>query len=464
MFYDYYGDYDYADKWVSAALAGTDMSFTSLKFGPNNFATMHVDARKEAAQKGSAYMNVWMYAIREFEDAIDDCINCVADCNAHSTNSGSVHAWDEGVAFYAGAREGTAQGGNSAGKMVYRLAEKRCTNFGTCGAAGGATSGISMVNSELFKAGGLFATGRDLLQQGHCHKVRPVVEQIVSLMTVPLVQGTLRYAYKVGNVAAEQKAKNAAEGSTFAAAVLPMVNYCHAASAAVVANHMKFGLTFDAAGLNPTPIGSVPDFAAVKSALEAVYPCLGITCAHVGALGGVIASQTATAAKCTDPTSNHIAWTPIVAAAKIVAGDKKNQVSVQVKAAGVVSDYDATNKVAGVEANAVTVTVTAGSVILDFVIITADPAAAAAVKATIATALKDKTLASTALGVTVEAVPTVAVVAVPKAKTDSDDGLSTGAMVGIAVGAVVGLLLIGGIIFMVMKNGKNVNPKEHSNP
>ena len=54
-----------------------------------------------------------------------------------------------------------------------------------------------MVNSELFKAGGLFAHGRDLLQQGECSKVRPIVEQIVSLMTVPLVQGTLRYAYRV---------------------------------------------------------------------------------------------------------------------------------------------------------------------------------------------------------------------------------------------------------------------------
>ena len=132
MFYDYYGDFDYADKWVSAALGGTDMSFTSGKFGPNNFATMHVDARKEAAQKGSAYMHVWMYAIREFEDAIDDCVSCTSDCNMHSTNSGSVHAWDEGVAFYTGSLEGTAQGGNSAGKMVYRLAEKRCANFGTC--------------------------------------------------------------------------------------------------------------------------------------------------------------------------------------------------------------------------------------------------------------------------------------------------------------------------------------------
>ena len=197
MFYDYYGDFDYADKWVSAALAGTDMSFSSGKYGPNNFKDMYSAARVEAVKKGTAYMNVWMYAVREFEDAIDDCTSCTSACNEHSTNYDSVHAWDEGVAFYAGSLEGTAHGGSSAGKMVYRLAEKRCANFGTCGAAGDATSGISMVNSELFKAGGLFATGRDLLQQGKCAKVRPIVEQIVSLMTVPLVQGTLRYAYKV---------------------------------------------------------------------------------------------------------------------------------------------------------------------------------------------------------------------------------------------------------------------------
>merc|ERR1740133_937254 len=306
MFYDYYLDFDYADKWVSAALGGTDMTFTSGKFGPNNFATMHTDARVEAAKKGSAYMHVWMYAIREFEDAIDDCVNCVADCNTFSSNTGPVHAWDEGVAFYTGAREGRFFGGNSAGAMVYRLAQKRCANFGTCTGA----HSMSQVNDELFKVGGLFATGRDLLQQGHCHKVRPVVEQIVSIMTVPLVQGTLRYAYKVGNVAAEQKAKNAAEGSTFAAAVLPMVNYCHAASAAVVANHMKFGLTFDAAGLNPTPIASVPDFAAVKSALEDTYACLGITCDMVGALGGVIASQAATAAKCNHTSATIAGYFP----------------------------------------------------------------------------------------------------------------------------------------------------------
>ena len=116
---------------------------------------------------------------------------CTSECNAFSVNSGSVHAWDEGVAFYAGSLEGTEAGGSSGGKLVYRLAEKRCSNFGTCGVSGMETSGTSAVNLALFP---LFAEGARLLERGECSHVRSVVDQIVSLMTVPLVQGSLRYA------------------------------------------------------------------------------------------------------------------------------------------------------------------------------------------------------------------------------------------------------------------------------
>merc|ERR1740136_413687 len=82
QFYDYYEDYDYADKWVSAALAGTNMTFSSSKHGPNNFAVLGDRARLEAVQKGSVYLHVWMYAIGEFENAIDDCETCYADAAA----------------------------------------------------------------------------------------------------------------------------------------------------------------------------------------------------------------------------------------------------------------------------------------------------------------------------------------------------------------------------------------------
>ena len=232
QFYEYYGDYDYADKWVSAALAGENMSFTTGKHSPNNFAVLGAAARIEAVKKGTAYMHVWMYAIGEFENAIDDCETCTAGvtastppatlcnpsctdvpdpswgsscavmrqttnfpfaiacgaglassgfcqqtctdvghnyanppcctaqppsapppaptiCNEHAASTVSVHAWDEGVAFYTGSLEGTAYGGSGDGKLLYRLAEKRCANFGTCSTEH-PTSGTSQVNTELF--------------------------------------------------------------------------------------------------------------------------------------------------------------------------------------------------------------------------------------------------------------------------------------------------------------------------
>ena len=138
-----------------------------------------------------------------------------------------------------------------------------------------------MVNSELFKPGGLFATGRDWLQLGRCSSVRPLVNQIVSLMTVPLVQGALRYAYKNSQAADMASPKNAAEGATFSAAVLPLVHNCNAASATVVSDNLKFGL-FPTGGTAVTARYS--NFAAVKAAFEDVYACLGITCAQVGGL------------------------------------------------------------------------------------------------------------------------------------------------------------------------------------
>ena len=58
-------------------------------------------------------MATWMYAIREFEDGVDDCQTCediVRGCNDNSADA-SINAWDEGVAFAIGSLEGTQ--GNS---------------------------------------------------------------------------------------------------------------------------------------------------------------------------------------------------------------------------------------------------------------------------------------------------------------------------------------------------------------
>merc|ERR1740124_586236 len=109
-FYEYYGDFDYADKWATGALDGSAVVFTNGNFNADfaiNDGVAGFPARIDAAKKGTAYMNVWMYVIREFEDAIDDCLT-----SSNDNNYDAAHAWDEGVAFYTGSLEGTDGSGS----------------------------------------------------------------------------------------------------------------------------------------------------------------------------------------------------------------------------------------------------------------------------------------------------------------------------------------------------------------
>jgi len=93
-------------------------------------------------------------------------------------------------------------------------------------------------------------------------------------MPVPLIQGTLRYAYKTDlkyNSAVGRTEKSMAEGAVFAAAVLPVVHACDADAAKTIADNMKVGAT-------------TTDFKAVKKAFESTYKCIGVTCKDVGGL------------------------------------------------------------------------------------------------------------------------------------------------------------------------------------
>lgn len=255
-YYSYYGEADYAHSWVSAALSGGK---TNFKNGNADFDTYSFTGRTEAAKKGSAYMNIYMYVIREFEDAIDDCKKGCIECNYDS-----VHAWDEGVAFYTGSLEGVDGAGS--GKMLYNLADKRCTNYKTCGLDTNALEGKSYVNSELFS---LFTLGQYNLQIQSCEAVRKNLDEITALMAVPLIQGTMRYAYKVDKLEGAEKEK--AEGAVFAASVLPRVHKCNADDASTIYENMKVG-------------ASSTDQAKVKAAFENNYECMGINGKVVGGL------------------------------------------------------------------------------------------------------------------------------------------------------------------------------------
>merc|ERR1712118_419048 len=246
----YYKVGDYAHVRVMAALDKTGIC-----------SACDDAARVQIAKKTSAYVNVWMYVIREFEDAIDDCKAGCIDCN-----DDPVHAWDEGVAFYTGSLEGTD--GSGSGKMIYALADKRCANYGTCT---GSTHS-SYVNEALFVQ---FTKGKVALQQGKCSEIAPIKKLIVELMSIPLVQGSLRYAYKVANL--QGGSKEFAEGAAFSAAILPRVHACDASAAKVISDNMNMEI-------DKSAWVSADTYPAVKKAFESTYACLGIACAHVGGL------------------------------------------------------------------------------------------------------------------------------------------------------------------------------------
>ena len=77
-YYNYYGAFDYANQWVLSAMDGSRTNFNK---GNADFSKFSLIGREEAAKKGTAYMNIFMYVIREFEDALDDCKENCINCN-----------------------------------------------------------------------------------------------------------------------------------------------------------------------------------------------------------------------------------------------------------------------------------------------------------------------------------------------------------------------------------------------
>ena len=214
--------------------------------------------REQAIKKGTAYMNVWMYVIREMEDALDDCQKGLLQ-----DNYGSVHAWDEAVAFYTGSIEGQ-DGLTPDGKLLHQLADKRCSDWKVCGMEGVDVEGMAKLNYDIFD---LFSLGNYQILSGNCPAARETKEKIVRKMYVPMIQGTISYAYEVEMLQGGEKEK--AEGAVFAAAVLPRVHAVSPDAAKTIYDNVAVGV-------------ASTDYKAVRSAFESVYPDLGISCADVG--------------------------------------------------------------------------------------------------------------------------------------------------------------------------------------
>lgn len=253
-FYDYYGEFNYADRIITHAFRGEQ---TYLKNGNMDFGYYTEYGLSEFLHKAMSYLSIWMYTIRQMEQAL-------AECDKGDFDKG-VHYWDESVAYYTGSRSLQP---NSNGALIFHQAEMRCDEFVTCGSSSDSRNGLSYVNIEAFKH---FEEGQNNVENGNCDLAKQNKERIVTMMTVPLIQGTLRYAHIISQEAKFYE-KHGAEATLFALSVLPLVHSCSKHDAKVIYENLKSKNTANV------------DFAAVKKAFENSYKCLNIQCSEVGGI------------------------------------------------------------------------------------------------------------------------------------------------------------------------------------
>jgi len=263
----YWGSATYADDIVMAAVKGD-----------GDYADKMDIFRAEVANKCAQYMNTWMYVIHEMEDALLDC-----EGGDQTANDRGVHAWDEGWMFYAGSLEGVD--GCGKGYSSYQLAQKRCANFGTCHYSKRCDYAAS--NSAMLK---IFEEVRVGCSVG---PKRAHIDEVVRLMTIPLLQGSIRYAYKLvkhPDRTVEKFQKEWGEGWAFLAAVLPHINACDSDAAALLRANM------DAA----TPIDDVmkDGYEKYRDAIRSTFKCMGVTCTDIGVLDAATGDY-ATESTCT---------------------------------------------------------------------------------------------------------------------------------------------------------------------
>jgi hypothetical protein len=264
-----------------------------------------VEVRREIIKKSSAYITTWMYVIHEYEDAIYDCTR-----NDLTNNNNSVHATDEAMAFYTGTLEGqtgfdhSPVGGvfvNKIGYLAHQLADKRCKNFATCTGTPendhpSKVQGGSAVNKNVAELAQKFASQVTSLE---CNEARETLRLIEAQMTVPLVQGTIRYAYKCSKIATGAVSlKSMAEGAVFWMAIAPQVDQCNPAGAATIQAAMMRPMT---GTIGSAYAGDTDTFKSIMTILQGCYEHMGITCADVGGL--IEAGAGSPAKACTDPPS-----------------------------------------------------------------------------------------------------------------------------------------------------------------
>jgi len=241
-FYNYYGEWEYADTWMYAA---TDMTgvwaSTSAWDGVMGDAE---NARKQATKKGAGFIVNQMYAMYEYFKRANQAYRCMAgtkECTDTDDSSDAVyamvHGWDEGWAFFAGALESGS--GDSGIDWPLTLAEKRASSFGTDTATYLPNGGDSWVNSKMLAASQI---GRDALNpfdesSNGGQIVWDAWKCIEQQAFLPMIQGCLLYMYKSDACTADC-GDEYGEMYTFCSSMVPLLHHVSSTDAATLMSYV----------------------------------------------------------------------------------------------------------------------------------------------------------------------------------------------------------------------------------
>eukprot|EP00529_Nitzschia_sp_RCC80_P009220 CAMPEP_0113473526 /NCGR_PEP_ID=MMETSP0014_2-20120614/18092_1 /TAXON_ID=2857 /ORGANISM="Nitzschia sp." /LENGTH=2243 /DNA_ID=CAMNT_0000366301 /DNA_START=471 /DNA_END=7202 /DNA_ORIENTATION=+ /assembly_acc=CAM_ASM_000159 len=229
--------------------------------------------------------------------AVDHLRYGIEECRIGNRDS-SIEYIDAAAMLFVGSMEGSADGGHSfGGELLFTTAKKLCADFGTCvGKDGGATSAAA--NDAIISS--LFDVKSDVDLQNCDNAAVTVESEILPAMSVPLVQGTLKYASVNEGLVVGSTDASLSIGDAFVRGILPLVAQISPENAQTLRSQMQFQL-------DASPVSG--GFSAVADVFRASIAGMGIKCDLIG----VLVDKPETPSLCADgpPTESGPAPGPV---------------------------------------------------------------------------------------------------------------------------------------------------------
>jgi len=261
------------DPSVPTNLANGNIDLTTFTPEGGDPVSYGFKGREEVSKKGMQYLIAPMQMHVKMQEAIN-LLDSGDKVNA-------VIAWDAAVAYFVG---------STFKDLFYVLGTKRCADFGTCNKKddGVKRENCAPPNDEIFLQ---FYKGQNGLKKNKSKKLKKSVDRIIGAFVIPLMQGTLRYSYKIGiglytdTPATSTEAplgdqlgqKENAEGYMFVVGALPFIYECNTQVAADLFDAMKIRKQIFRQG---EEVPSLDDD--VKRYFAYVSSCTGVTCEDLG--------------------------------------------------------------------------------------------------------------------------------------------------------------------------------------